>query len=468
MGKRKKVYGTVIEKMIIEEAGAEGKCIGRHDGKIVFVPFAAPGDIADIMLVRAKKNYCEGFLREIHTQSPERVEPKCEHFGDCGGCKWQHLSYKAQVAMKSKHVADNFKKIANLETEMMPVIASDKDYYYRNKLEFSFSDLKWIIKQDENQDKEMRALGFHIPRRFDKILHINECHLQPQYSNTIRNTVYKTALEMNLSFFNRKTQEGLLRNLIIRNNQQGKWMVSLVVKEENDTVFQFLTILKEKLPKVHSWIYIINNKKNDSMDGLKYKVFDGPEFLEEEMEHLKFEVSPLSFYQTNHTQAYELYKKARELAGLSGNEIVYDLYTGTGTIALFIAPFAKKVIGIEYVEAAIANANSNAELNAVENCTFYCGDLAKTLTDDFIAENGQPDVIITDPPRSGMHPDVVQQILKVAPQKIVYVSCNSATQARDIALMKDQYEVSYLQAVDMFPQTHHIEAVALLVNRFHP
>ncbi len=308
----------------------------------------------------------------------------------------------------------------------------------------------------------MRALGYHISQRFDKILHIEECHLQPEYSNTIRNTVYQTALEQNLTFFNRKTHEGLLRNIIIRNNIENHWMVSLVVKENNNDVRNFLEKLKEKLPDVRSWIYIVNDKRNDSMDGLDYKVFDGPSFLEERMEHLRFEVGPLSFYQTNHDQACELYKKTRELAGLTGKETVYDLYTGTGTIALFVAPNAKKVVGIEYVDDAIANANSNAEKNNVENCVYYCGDLAKTLTEKFISENGQPDVIITDPPRSGMHPDVVQQILKASPDKIVYVSCNSATQARDVEMMKDQYKVAYLQAVDMFPQTHHVESIALL------
>lgn len=465
MGKRKKVYGTVIEKMIIEEAGAEGKCIARHDGKIVFVPFAAPGDVVDVMLVRSKRNYSEGFIREMHEKSPDRVDPKCKHFGTCGGCKWQHLSYNAQSKMKSKLVADNFRKIAGLEPEMQPVIASEKEYYYRNKLEFSFSDLKWIIDKNNDENEEMRALGFHIPQRFDKILHIEECHLQPEYSNKIRNTVYETAIELELSFYNRKTHEGLLRNLIIRNNQDNQWMVSVVFNEECEEAIQLMKSLKEKLPDVHSWIYIINGKRNDSMDGLDYKVFDGPSFLEERMEHLKFEVGPLSFYQTNHLQAYELYKRTRELADLSGSEIVYDLYTGTGTIALFIAPNAKKVVGIEYVEDAIINANSNAKNNNVGNCVFYCGDIAKTLTEDFIKENGQPDVIITDPPRSGMHPDVVQQIIKAAPEKIVYVSCNSATQARDIEMMKEKYEVAYLQAVDMFPHTHHVEAIALLKRK---
>lgn len=462
MGKRKKVYGNIIEKLTVEEAGAEGKCICRHDGKVIFVPYAAPGDVVDVMLVRSKKNYSEGFLHKLHKKSPDRIEPKCKHFGTCGGCKWQHLKYSAQCEMKSKQVADNFRKIAGIHPEMRPIITSNKDYYYRNKLEFSFSDLKWIVEKNENKNEEMRALGFHIPQRFDKILHIDECHLQPEYSNTIRNTVYNIALEMNLSFFNRKSQKGLLRNLIIRNNQANQWMVSLVVSENNKDVQTFMTKLKDSLPGVHSWIIIVNDKRNDSMDGLNYEVFDGPSFLDEHMEHLRFEVGPLSFYQTNHTQAYELYKKVRELVGLTGNEIVYDLYTGTGTIALFIAPGAKKVVGIEYVEDAIVNANNNAKKNNIDNCVFYCGDLAKTLTEEFIQENGRPDIIITDPPRSGMHPDVVQQILNAAPDRVVYISCNSATQARDVALMKEKYEVAWLQALDMFPQTHHVESIALL------
>ena len=462
---KKKVYGKIIEKMEITNTAAKGKCIGKHEGKVIFVPFACPGDIADVMLVRSRRSFSEGFIRKIYKEGPDRVDSFCEHFGICGGCKWQHLSYDAQTKMKEQELADNMARIAGLKIEnMSPIIASEKTSYYRNKLEYTFTNQRWILEEEkENENKELRGLGFHLPGKFDKILHINKCHLQPEYSNEIRNTVYETAIELNLSFFDRKEQNGFLRNLIIRNSESMEWMTTVVFAENNaKKIEEFLAQLKIKLPEVSSWIYIINTKRNDSMDDLSYNLFSGKDHFDEKMEHLNFKVGPLSFYQTNHNQAYRLYKMIRQLADLKGDEILYDLYTGTGTIALFLAPKTSKVIGIEYVEDAINNANENARNNNIKNAFFYHGDIAKTFSEEFISKNGKADIIITDPPRSGMHPAVIAQILKTAVEKIVYVSCNSATQARDIEMMKEAYKIEYIQAVDMFPHTHHVESIVLL------
>jgi 23S rRNA (uracil1939-C5)-methyltransferase len=468
MSSSRKVYGTLIEKLEIVETAAEGVCIGRHDGKVVFVPFTVPGDVADVMLVRSKKKYSEGFVRELHRKGESRVEPKCKHFTLCGGCKWQHMSYEAQLSMKQKQVSDNLERIGGVEVEKINAInPSPEQLHYRNKLEFSFTDRRWLPDNEQKtEDTDYRGLGFHLPGRFDKIFSVETCYLQGEYINEIRNTPLSIAREQNLEFYNRHDHSGFLRNLMTRNSSAGKWMVTLVFGYENpELISQYIGALQQQLPDVTSWIYIINTKHNDSMDSLEYEIFAGPDYFMESMEHLQFSVSPLSFYQVNVPQALEMYRTVRRMANLQGTETVYDLYTGTGTIALFLAPTAGKVVGIEYVPQAIVNAKENAIGNQIKNAAFYCGDIAKTLNDTFFAQNGRPDIIVSDPPRSGMHPEVIQQILNTEPEKLIYVSCNPATQARDIALLKEKYQVVEIQPFDMFPQTFHVENIALLVRK---
>lgn len=468
MASSAKVYGTVIENLEITETASEGVCIGRHDGKVVFVPFTVPGDVADVMLVRSKKKYADAFLRKLHHAGDSRVEPVCSHFTLCGGCRWQHMKYEAQLAMKQKQVTDNLQRIGGIEIEkIFPITASPNQLHYRNKLEFTYSDLRWLTDEERKQENaEPRGLGFHLPGRFDKIFKVDRCYLQDDYMNEIRNTAQEVALQHDLTFCNRKEHTGFLRNLMIRNSSSGHWMVTVIFGYEDEKLIsKYMSALKEKLPAVRSWIYIINTKANDSMNDLDFHVFDGPDAFTETMEHLNFSVGPLSFYQVNVPQALAMYRMVRQLADLKGTETVYDLYTGTGTIALFVAPQAKKVVGIEYVPQAIEDAKKNAAANQIGNAEFFCGDIAKTLNSSFMTQHGHPDVILTDPPRSGMHPDVVAQILTVAPEKIVYVSCNPATQARDIALMKDQYRVAEIHPFDMFPHTHHVENIALLIRK---
>ncbi len=468
MASSAKVYGTVIENLEIADTASEGVCIGYHEGKVVFVPFTVPGDIADVMLVRSKKKYANAFLRTLHKAGESRIEPMCSHFTLCGGCRWQHMKYEAQLTMKQKQVTDNLQRLGGLDIEkVFPISASPEQFHYRNKLEFTYADTRWLTDSErQTENAEPRGLGFHLPGRFDKIFKVDRCHLQNDYMNTIRNTALEVALKQDLTFCNRKEHTGFLRNLMIRNSSAGHWMVTVIVgNDDQELISNYMNALKTVLPEVQSWIYIVNTKANDSLNDLDFHVFSGPAAFTETMEHLHFSVGPLSFYQVNVPQALAMYRMVRQLADLKGNETVYDLYTGTGTIALFVAPHAAKVVGIEYVPTAIEDAKKNAADNQIPNAEFFCGDIAKTLNPAFMAEHGHPDVILTDPPRSGMHPDVVAQILNAAPEKVVYVSCNPATQARDIALMKDQYRVAEIHPFDMFPHTHHVENIALLIRK---
>ncbi len=465
MGRKRKLP-TYQEVEIISTA-SEGKSIAKVEDKIIFIPFSAPGDIVDIQVIKKKKSYLEAKVTKTHKYSDLRIKPKCSHFGTCGGCKWQHLPYAEQTKFKQQQVKDHLERIGKLDTSSMrPILAAPKDYYYRNKLEYTFSNLAWLTDFSKDlsfSDRNMNALGFHIPGMFDRVLNIDKCYLQPEPSNEIRNAIKRYSDEHNLSYFDIRKQTGFLRNLIIRTASTGELMVILVLfhedKEKRENILNF--ILKE-FPNITSLMYVINEKKNDSITDQEVILFAGKDHLMEEMEGLKFKVGPKSFYQTNNEQAYELYKVARDFAALTGNELVYDLYTGTGTIANFVAQNAKEVIGIEYVEEAIDDAKLNSSINNINNTKFFAGDMVKVLDDMFVDTHGKPDVIITDPPRSGMHPKVVELINRIEPKRIVYVSCNSATQARDVALLMDKYQIAAIQAVDMFPQTHHIENIILL------
>ncbi len=468
---RRKNNRTVFENVTVIDAGAKGKTIGKApDGRVIFLTNAVPGDVVDVQTTKKRKAYFEGVATNFHSLSDKRVTPTCEHFGTCGGCKWQDMGYEHQLFYKQKEVENNLRRIGHLELpEVSPILGSKKQYFYRNKMEFSFSDSRWLTLEEINSDKEIankNALGFHIPGMWDKILDIKKCHLQEDPSNAIRLETKSFALTNNLSFFNPRNQHGLLRTMMIRTASTGEIMV-LVQFFENDKVKRELLLnhLSEKFPEITSLLYVINSKQNDTIYDQKIICFSGRDHIFEEMEGLKFKINAKSFYQTNSDQAFELYKITREFAGLSGNELVYDLYTGTGTIAQFVAKKAKKVVGIEAVPEAIEDAKANAILNNIENTTFFAGDMKNIFNKEFIAQNGTPDIIITDPPRDGMHKDVVEQILSIAPQKIVYVSCNSATQARDLEMMKDLYKITKTQAVDMFPQTHHVENVVLLEKR---
>lgn len=463
----------ILEQVRVEGIAAEGKALARVDDKVVFVPGVAPGDIVDIRITRKKKSFMEGVAIHFHEYSKDRVEPFCEYFGTCGGCKWQHLPYPLQLKFKQQQVVDNMERIAKVELpEIQSIIGSKNDILYRNKLEFTFSDTRWLTKVEiENSDALNRnGLGFHIPGRFDKVLDIEKCYLQEEPSNKIRNWLRAYAIKNGLPFYNLKTHEGYLRIAIIRTATSGQSMVILqVAQDKPEWLTPLLDALIAEFPEVTSLNYVINNKRNETFHDLPVHNYSGEPFIEEYMtiqenkpEKLIFQIGPKSFYQTNSTQAYELYKIARSYAGLTGSELVYDLYTGTGTIANFVAHQAKKVIGLEYVEAAIEDAKINSSINKITNTDFYAGDIKDLLNEAFINNHGKPDVIISDPPRAGMHPDVIEMLLRVAAPRIVYVSCNPATQARDLALLDEKYKVVKLQPVDMFPQTHHVENVALL------
>jgi 23S rRNA (uracil1939-C5)-methyltransferase len=461
---RKKI--PLLEKAEIISAGAEGKAIAKSNGMVVFVPHAAPGDIADIQVVRKKKSFYEGRVTKFHHFSALRSRPFCEHFGLCGGCSWQHLQYNHQLAFKKQQVIDNFQRLGKFDFPAVEdVIESANTTHYRNKLEYTFCNRRWLtsfIEGDLDQ-KEMNGLGFHIPRMFDRILDINTCYLQPEPSNSIRLATKAFVQDHGYEFYDFRNREGFLRNLLIRNTSTGEFMVILVVNhDEKDKIFPILDFLGERFPEICSLMYVVNNKKNDSLSDLEATLYKGNPFITEVMDDLRFRIGPLSFFQTNSQQALQLYRTAREMASLTGSEVVYDLYTGAGTIAGFVAKQAKKVIGIEYVEASVKDAQENARLNNIENVSFFAGDMAKVLNHEFVSLHGSPDVIITDPPRAGMHESVVKMLLETAPSRIVYVSCNPATQARDIALMTDKYKVEKVQPVDMFPHTHHIENVVLL------
>ena len=467
---RRKNKKFTLEQVEIVDAGAEGKAVGRVDEKVVFVPFVVPGDVVDVHVNRKRKSYFEGVAGKIHQYSDKRVEPKCEHFSVCGGCKWQNMDYQHQLFYKQKQVAENLRRIGKLKLpEISPILPSVSIFHYRNKLEYTFSNKRWLTEFNKDVDFEklnMNGLGFHIPGMYDRVLDIHNCYLQADPSNEIRLAVKAFADEQKISYYDVKNWTGQLRNLLIRNTTKGDIMVILVVSEDDRASIQgILEMLSEKFPAITSLMYVINSKTNDIISDLDVHLYKGDPWLMEEMEDLKFKIGPVSFYQTNPVQAYELYKIAREFADLKTDELVYDLYTGTGTIANFIARSVKKVIGIEYVEAAIEDAYENARINNIDNTAFYAGDLAKVLNEEFVVENGSPDVVITDPPRAGMYEKVVQQILAARPKKIVYVSCNPATQARDVALMADQYAIEAVQPVDMFPHTHHVENVMKLVRK---
>ena len=451
--------------------GPREKTVGKApDGRVIFLTNTVPGDVVDVTTTKKRKAYFEGVATHFHSRSDKRVAPECQHFGVCGGCKWQDMGYEHQLFYKQKEVENNLIRIGHLELpEISPIVGSEKQYFYRNKMEFSFSDSRWMTLDEIRSGKEITdkdALGFHIPGMWDKILDIKKCHLQADPSNAIRLETRNFSIENNLSFFNPRNQYGLLRTLMIRTTSIGEIMVMVQFFEDNIAKRDILLDhLRQTFPEITSLLYVINQKANDTIYDQEIVCHSGRDHIFEEMEGLRFKINAKSFYQTNSDQAYELYKITRDFAGLTGNEIVYDLYTGTGTIAQFIAKMAKKVIGIESVPEAIADAKANAANNGITNAEFYVGDMKNVFNSDFIHTHGTPDVLITDPPRDGMHKNVVQQILAISPNKVVYVSCNSATQARDLALMKDVYKVVKVQPVDMFPQTHHVENVVLLTRK---
>lgn len=468
---RQKNKRQIFEHIEVVDAGAKGKTVAKApDGRVVFLPNAVPGDIVDVQTFKKRTAFYEGKAVKFHRLSDKRTEPQCEHFGVCGGCKWQHMDYKYQLEFKQKEVTNNLIRIGHLQLpEVAPILGSAEQYFYRNKMEFSFSDSRWLTQEEVESVKDLgdrNALGFHIPGMWDKILDINKCWLQADPSNDIRNAVRTFSIKNDLEFFNTRQQTGFLRTMMIRTSSTGDLMVVVQFFQEDEKKrILLLDFIAETFPQITSLQYIINGKANDTIYDQEVICYKGDDHIFEEMEGLRFKINAKSFYQTNSDQAYELYKITRDFAGLKGDELVYDLYTGTGTIAQFIAKQAKFVVGVEAVPDAIQAAKENAQLNKIDNVDFYVGDMKNVFNTEFITKNGQPDVIITDPPRDGMHKDVVQQILNIAPDKVVYVSCNSATQARDLALMKDLYKITRIQAVDMFPQTHHVENVVLLEKR---
>lgn len=467
---RKRKELPLLENVTITDVAAEGKAIAKVNDLVVFVPYVVPGDVVDLQVRRKKNHYAEAEVVKFHQYSPVRAVPFCEHYGICGGCKWQVLPYEEQLKYKQKQVTDNLTRIGKIELpETSPILGSEKTKFYRNKLEFTFSNKRWLTEEEIKQDvvyEQMNAVGFHIPNAFDKVLAIEKCWLQDDISNRIRNAVRDYAYAHNYSFINLRSQEGMLRNMIIRTSTTGELMVILISKIEQDEELvlfkELLQYVADTFPEITSLLYIINNKCNDTITDLDVYLFKGKDHIFEEMEGLRFKIGPKSFYQTNSDQAYNLYKIARDFANLTGEELVYDLYTGTGTIANFISRQARQVIGIEYVPEAIEDAKVNAEINGINNTLFFAGDMKDILTQDFINQYGRPDVIITDPPRAGMHADVIDTILFARPKRIVYVSCNPATQARDLQMLDEHYKVKAVQPVDMFPHTHHVENVVLL------
>jgi 23S rRNA (uracil1939-C5)-methyltransferase len=466
---RKRRSLPIIENLEITDVGAEGKAIGHANDRVVFVPYVVPGDVVDVQVTRKKKAFFEAKAIHFHEYSKLRTKPICKHFGVCGGCKWQNLPYEEQLKFKQKQVIDHLERIGKIELpEADNILASEKTTYYRNKLEFTFSNRRYLLasEMDDDSEKEMNALGFHVPKLFDKVLDVEECYLQSKLSDEIRIAVKDYAIKNGLTFFDIRNKGGLLRNLIVRTTTTNELMLIFsFYQEEKENREALLNYIDEKFPSITSLMYVINEKANDTITDQNIILYKGKDHIVEEMEGLQFKIGPVSFFQTNSNQAYELYKKTREFAQLTGKEIVYDLYTGTGTIANFVAKEANKVVGIEYVESAIEDAKINSEINKIGNTHFYAGDIKDLLTGSFIEEQGFPDVIITDPPRAGMHQNVVDAIIYARPKRIVYVSCNSATQARDIQLLDDFYKVTKIQPVDMFPHTHHVENIVLLEQR---
>ena len=470
---RKKKPLPLLEHIEITDIAAEGKALARADDMVVFVPWAAPGDIVDLQVRRKKHSFMEAEIVRFHQKSPLRCEPRCQHFGICGGCKWQHVPYSEQLKAKQQQVEDQLRRIGKVELPpVSPILGSANEFEYRNKLEFSCSNKKWLTREQVASGvtfNNMNAIGFHITGAFDKVYPITQCLLMDNRHNEIRNAIRDFAHQTGMTFYDLRQQHGLLRDIVIRNSNTNEWMVIIQFcmeePEDEDQAKALLQHVADKFSYISALLYVNNRKCNDTFGDLPVHVFKGNDHIFETMEGLRFKVGPKSFYQTNTEQAYILYKVARQFAGLTGVELVYDLYTGTGTIANFVASKARRVIGIEYVPEAIEDAKVNSDLNGITNTDFYAGDMKDILTDDFITRHGRPDVIITDPPRAGMHPDVVQTILRTSPGRIVYVSCNPATQARDLALFDGDYAVKAVQPVDMFPHTPHVENVVLLEKR---
>ena len=461
---RKKKPLPIIENVEIVDVAAEGKSIAKIDDMVVFIPYGAPGDIVDIKLDKKKKSFAEAHIERMVRPSEIRIEPFCEHFGVCGGCKSQHLPYDFQLKFKRQQVVDALQRIAKVEIPEIPTtIGSDNTTCYRNKLEYTFSNKSWLTFEQMKSGEEFpdrNAVGFHIPGAFDKVLNINKCWLQDNISNEIRLFIRDYALSKGYTFYDLKNQQGLMRTIMVRIASTCEIMLIVVFGEDNpEAVNDVMEAIKEKFPQITSLLYVINLKVNDTIGDQEVITYSGKPYIEEEMEGLKFRIGPKSFYQTNSPQAYKLYSKTREFAHLTGNELVYDLYTGTGTIANFVARQCRKVVGVEYVPEAIDDARLNSQVNGIDNTLFYAGDMKDILTDSFVAEHGVPDVMIIDPPRAGMHEDVVKVILNAAPKRIVYVSCNPATQARDVALLDCKYKITDIQPVDMFPHTHHVENI---------
>lgn len=468
---RKRRELPIVENLEITGIAAEGKSLGRWNEMVVFVPFGAPGDVVDVQLTKKRHSFAEGKIVKMHTSSPMRVEPFCEHYGVCGGCKFQHIPYEEQLKYKQQQVEDALQRIAKVQLPAInPILGSANTCFYRNKLEFTFSNKSWLTREQLESDEQFddrNALGFHIPNAFDKVLDINKCWLQDDVSNQIRNYIRLHAKQQGYSFFDLRANQGLMRTLMIRTSSTGELMLVVVFGANDQTAInEMMQSIKEAFPQITSLQYVVNLKCNDSLNDQEFVLFSGRDYIEEEMEGLKFRVGPKSFYQTNSAQAYELYKVARRMARLKGDELVYDLYTGTGTIANFVARQSRQVIGIEYVPEAIEDAKLNSRVNGIENTLFYAGDMKDILTDDFVQQHGCPDVMIIDPPRAGMHEDVVKVILNAQPKRLVYVSCNPATQARDLAMLDEKYSVEEVQPVDMFPHTQHVENVVALQCRF--
>ena len=462
-------YNQVFENVTIIDIAEEGKGVGKTDDYVLFVEKAVPGDVADLQVYRSKKNFGEAKILNLKQPSPHRVQAFCEHFGTCGGCKWQHMSYDAQLQFKQKTVADALSRLAKIEVDnMLPIVASPADRYYRNKLEFTFSNKRWLYDGESREDEQldMNALGFHIPGRFDKILDVQHCYLQADPSNQIRNSIDEFAKQNGYTYYDLRAHSGALRNLIIRTSTTGEIMVIVVFAyATEEEISKLMDFVDSGFPEVTSLLYVINQKKNDTIFDQEVIAYRGPEFIHEEMAGIKFRIGAKSFYQTNSVQAQRLYEITRDFAGFTGDELVYDLYTGAGTIANFIAGSVRQVVGVEYVPTAIEDAKINSAINNITNTKFFAGDMKDVLTPEFTAEHGKPDVIITDPPRAGMHADVVARLMEMEAKRIVYVSCNAATQARDLLVLKEKYDTVKIQPVDMFPHTQHVENVVLLELR---
>ncbi len=477
MSRRYRKPLPILKEIEVLDAGSEGKAIARVDNQVIFIPFVVPGDIIDVQITKSKKSYKEGKAVHFHKYSDLRIEPKCSHFGVCGGCKWQNLSYDQQLFYKQKQVSDSLERIAKVEIpEIKPILAAEDIFYYRNKLEYSFSDRKWLkefSKDDDHSATNFNGVGFHIPGFFDKIVDIDHCYLQAEPSNKIRLAIKDYAFKNNLTFYNARRWTGFLRNLVIRTGNTGDLMVIMVVGErDEENIKGLMNFIETTFPEITSLFYVVNEKQNDDISDQTFVHYSGQQFNTECMTpasspnlKLNFKIGPISFFQTNSKQANNLYNLAAAFAGFKGDEVVYDLYTGTGTIANFVANSVKRVVGLEYIPSAVEDAKENAELNKIENTTFYSGIIEKILTPEFVKENGNPDIVITDPPRAGMHHKVIDQLNQILAEKIVYISCNPATQARDIALLDENYKVTKIQPVDMFPHTHHVENVILLEKR---